>query len=160
MKKYEFKYFTDIETPETDEIEELYIKQKNIYKYTFLIEITVLLFPFILIAAFSNNVHIDILLIVFSSLLITVITPTIIIYIHKTSYLRKKLKIAKLNDQVRHEERIRIKERKDFEKLLEETNTNCHNLKQTFKEVESIISRNTNTEHIIKKLPSKPPQKN
>ena len=54
MKKYEFKYFTDIETPETDEIEELYKKQKNIYKYTFLIEITVLLFPFIL----YNHSHI------------------------------------------------------------------------------------------------------
>ena len=158
MKKYDFKCFTDIETPETDEIKELLKKSKKTYRLVFGIETVILLITCLLILPLAAEWFIS--LIVFLLFNLSVVPTTIICYMCSTSYLRKKLKIAKLNDQVRHEERIRIKERKDFEKLLEEANTNYHNLKQTFKEIESTISRNTNTEHIIKKLPPKPPKKN
>ena len=150
MKKYDFKCFTDIETPETDEIKELLQNQKNKYILILGIEITILLITCLFILPFFTEWYISLTVFILFSIII--IIPSIIFYRYKTSYLR----IAKFNDKIRHEERIRVKERKRFEELLETNNQTNNIQKQNFtKELESIISLKKDTTQLMKNLPPK-----
>lgn len=107
----QFKNLTIMETPETDELEKVIYNKKT----PFISILTALILVDIFFIVFSAVQPSQTILIIFAliSCLITAIVYTIYRYTLKPYF--KLLKLAKLNDRVRHEERLRIRERERYE---------------------------------------------
>jgi len=131
MKEIEVRNITLMEKVETQEAEGYYYKNK--FKYCFFYIIPAMLFFLFLVLTIieaqkvvnittTNGIliekqnmdrYITFMSLMFTSILVTLLG--IAIYRHKMKPYRELLTIAKLNDRIRHEEKIRNNERKRLE---------------------------------------------
>lgn len=117
MKNIETEKITVLEKSETDEATKLLEKQKekiNVFNVLYGVAICLTAIIFIYIYNSANKTHVETLIAgAFIMLLISIVW-----YLHITIKLKdykKLLKLAKANDKLRHEERIRYRERKRLE---------------------------------------------
>ncbi len=118
--KIETSVITKKQTPETDEALVLLSDAKKKFKLVYLIPMLALLIPFPIVAIISSSgVLMDGSVYVLAALCLLVsIISTMIYLIVRGNFLRpyyRLLKVAMRNDDVRHEERIRFRERKRLE---------------------------------------------
>lgn len=131
MKNIQVKNITLMEKVETTEAEGYYYKNKLKYSFFYIIP-ALLFFLFLVLTIIESQKTVNIKVsnsiliekqnmdryITFMSLMCAFIVFTILgfaIYRHKMKPYRELLTIAKLNDKIRHEEKIRNNERKRLE---------------------------------------------
>lgn len=123
-QKIKVKNITLMDEIETKEAEELYEIHHRKYSSFIAIPVLLLILFTALTISFGIKTTIDktslIIFCVLSGISMLAVIAGISNYINKIKPYKKLLQIAKLNDRIRHEEKIRFKERKRLELNPEE----------------------------------------
>lgn len=147
MGKIEVKNITLMDKVETKEAEKIYYEQKQKYNLLLIIPILCFFLFFILTVIQSNKEVRDgyqmvnenpELFTFFQVMTIISIMITILcffIYKEKMRPYKELLQVARLNDKIRHEEKIRFRERKRLEKE-NKTRYTTEELKETISETQ------------------------
>lgn len=125
---------TMIDELETKSAQKLLNMKLDQFKIVYLIPLIILIIS--LVIAIATNYNDIILFILFLSLLAFALS-LLCYFIIIRPYV-KLLKLAKFNDKIRHEEKIRFKERKRMENIKNE-NANRENVKNSIKALQNQI---------------------
>lgn len=155
---------TKMETPETDEALTLLYKVKSEYDIGIALTIvgTILFLLFALILTFTTD-NVDITYIFWGLFIVNFFAFILCIFIRKIILkpYYELLEIAINNDKVRHEERIRFRERKRLEQEYNEANKSIVPLKAN--KLEKVREKEINNLETMKSkvnLPARPENKN
>lgn len=118
MKKIEIENVTLIDDVEEKEARKLYNKKKKKVLLYFFIANCSMLIIFFLVLAICSGINFDMALLILLWICFFLELILILVYNLLMYPYRKLLKIAKFNDKIRHEERIRIRERQRLQKEL------------------------------------------
>lgn len=134
MSTFKANNITLIEEVETKEAEKIFESYKKKYKYFVIVPLLCLFISCIVMGTSSQNIgdtSPNTILIVLPAVSVILTVVGIITYIAKMRPYTKLLKLAELNDKVRHEERIRFKERKRLESEVK-TEFETDDIEKTF----------------------------
>ena len=120
MSSFKTKNITLMEEVETNEAEEIIELYRKKYKYFVLVPLLCFFISFVIMIANGQDIgnissDTNTVLVVLPGVSFVLTVLGLIIYVAKMRPYLKLLKLAELNDRVRHEERIRFKERKRLE---------------------------------------------
>lgn len=138
MRKVEIKDITLKEEPETKEAKKLYKEHKTKYCFIVIIPLVLFIIFFLIVMSYQLNgiPEEKIYLIICLGISFLILIISLFIYFAKMRPFRKLLKIAKENDNIRHIERIKYRERKRLE-LEDKNEYTLKELKQTTKKTRS-----------------------